>query len=63
MNEEKNKNTHTANWMAFGISLGLIFGMLFDNIPFGMMFGLIFGPGIGSSLDAKEKKDTEDGEH
>ena len=59
MNTEKNKNTHTANWMAFGISFGLMFGMLFDNLAIGMMFGLMFGLGIGSFFDEKEKRENE----
>jgi F0F1-type ATP synthase assembly protein I len=53
--EEKNKGTHTANWMAIGISFGLMFGMLFDNMALGMIFGLMFGLGIGSAMDAKER--------
>ncbi len=62
MKEEKNKGTHTANWMAIGISFGLMFGMLFENIALGMIFGLMFGLGIGNAMDGKGKNADESDE-
>ena len=57
--DSENKTQYMPIFMCIGISIGMAIGAAFDNISVGMCLGLGFGVCLGSFLDAKNRKESE----